>query len=943
MIFKHNYINAFDFFCEGGFAGSLLREIDWSKTAVGPVDEWPVSLKNTVRMAQDNSSPMYIAWGEDCTQFYNDAYLPILGEEKFKDYMGTSGKNSFFELWPFIEPVLSEIKSGKSLRYEDFKFHFNRKGYLEECFFSFSASPLRDDFGNIAGVLVIANETTESVLSKRRLQEEREKLQLVADKLPAFVAYVGENGKYKFVNNAYSQWSGKNRSEIEGLSVKDLISDKATLDYMEPFYKKAFSGERVRYELLLSKPDGEYVIIDTEYLPDIDPETGKVKGILCVGQDITERKKAWMEAERAQKELREIFKQTPLPMAIMTGPNHVFTLANPHYVKFVGRDVLNKAVLDVFTLSEIQTFVHYLDKVYNTGESVLMRENCVRIPDENGGVKDLVINVEYHPYKDAHNFTVGVMAIIHDVTDQVIARKKVEESEERYRSLADTIPQLVWTSTTDGQINYANERCLKYTGTISQTNYGESWVKTIHPEDLHSVTRSWIKSIKSGKTFTQEYRIRRNDGVYRWFLGRSVPVKNSAGKVLYWNGTATDIEDQKRIERELEEAKENAENANATKSAFLANMSHEIRTPLGALLGFSELLKKGNIAPAIRDQYIDTISRNGQSLTRIIDDILDLAKVEAGKLDVEYINFSLMDLLGEVVALLKQKADQKDILLRLTADSNVPKYIYSDPTRLRQIFINIIGNAVKFTDIGSVFIHVNCKSDSEGKLQFSLSVTDTGRGLDEEQKNRLFKPFTQADNTTTRQYGGTGLGLALSKRLSEALGGTITIDKYEKDRGCTFLISFVATEGQISSDKSEKISEFFCPQKSLPLKGMQILFADDCPDNQFLIEHFLSINGASVSLASDGSEAVEKALSGSYDLVLMDIQMPKLDGYQAAEILMNTGYKTPILALTAHAMSEEREKTRAMGFSGHLTKPFNFNELLQTVAEYSHNKKPGTP
>jgi PAS domain S-box-containing protein len=527
------------------------------------------------------------------------------------------------------------------------------------------------------------------------------------------------------------------------------------------------------------------------------------------------------------------------------------------------------------------------------------------------------------------------MAIFHDVTEQVITRKKMEESEKRYRSMTDTIPHMMWTSTPDGVVNYANKPCLEYTGMASQKKYSEGWIQAIHPYDLPTVSRAWISSVRTGKPFKEEYRIRRVDGEYRWFLGRALPIKNNNEVILYCNLTATDIEDYKRIERELEAAKENAENANATKTAFLANMSHEIRTPLGAILGFSELLKSANLEHVLRDQYIETISRNGQNLTRIIDDILDIAKVEAGRLDVEHIDFPLFDLLTEVINLLSGKAKQKGIYLTLSINQNVPKNIYSDPTRLRQIFINIIGNAVKFTDMGGVAVHVKSKQHMDGTLKLIVEVTDTGRGLTEEQKTRLFEPFTQADNTTTRQFGGTGLGLALSKRLSEALGGTITIDKFEKDRGCTFIVSFVAMVGKEELVKVDSSSDCFCPSKNLPLKGMHVLFADDSPDNQFLIEHFLKINGAEVSLASDGSEAVDKALAGKFDLVLMDIQMPKMDGYQATKVLLKRGYRTPIVALTAHAMAEERERTKAVGFSGHLTKPLNFTELLQTIVSHA--------
>lgn len=938
MISNANIYHPFNFLTEGGRAGTLLRSIDWAKSSLGSTTQWPSSLKNTIRMALDNGAPMYIVWGPENNQFYNDAFLPIIGFENFYSLMGKSADKATPDHWPYVQPMITEILNGATHSFENLKLPLKRNGVIKDCFFSFSASPIRDDNGSFEGILLIANETTNRVLIERRLISERERLRVIADRLPAFITYVGIDGKYKFVNSVFAEWMGKPRSEVEGKHRSELIGDKMTFEYMEAFQKRAFAGERVRFELFFSKPTGEYIVLDTEYLPDIDPKTKEVRGIICVGQNITERRKALLEAEKAQRELREIFMQTPLPMAIMTGPDHKFTLANPYYVRFVGREVLNKAMLDVFSLAEVENFLPCVDKVYREGKSALMKETPLRTLSSNGKMKEMILNVEYHPYKDSLGNTIGVMAIIHNVTDQVLARKKVEESEERYRTLADTIPQLMWTATPAGKINYANERCAQYSGMDSQHTYSKNWIQTIHPSDLPIVSRSWMRSIKNGKPFKEEYRIRRSDGVYRWFLGRALPVRNQNKEILYWNGTATDIEENKRIESELEAARELAENANKTKSAFLANMSHEIRTPLGAILGFSELLKNNELSPAIRDQYIETISRSGESLSRIIDDILDLAKVEAGRLDIEHINFSFPELINEVIDLLSQKAQQKNINLNLHIDQNVPRYLYSDPARLRQIFINIIGNAVKFTDFGQVAVYVKSDKAEDGSLKMNVIVADTGRGLDEEQIDRLFKPFSQADNTTTRQYGGTGLGLALSKRLAEALGGSISIDKFEKDKGCTFSICFAAILGVAPIEKIENASaELTCVSDSLPLSGMQILFADDSPDNQFLVEHFLTINGAEVSLASDGNEAVEKALLGSFNLILMDIQMPNMDGYQATKVLMNRGFDRPIIALTAHAMDEEREKTKSLGFSGHLTKPFNFNELLQTVAKHACN------
>ena len=532
----------------------------------------------------------------------------------------------------------------------------------------------------------------------------------------------------------------------------------------------------------------------------------------------------------------------------------------------------------------------------------------------------------------------AIFLVITDVTAKVRNRKKVEQQEMRYQKLTDSISQLMWTANPEGQINYANKPYQQYIGLESIEKFNQYQDKNLHPDDVDTVVKSWAESIKTGEPFVKEYRLKGADGKYRWFLDKTIPVKNNDNNIEYWIGTATDIDEQRQTVAELAIAKKFAEDSSATKSAFLANMSHEIRAPLGAILGFSTLLKETNLCEKDREQYINTINRNALALTHIIDDILDLAKVEAGKLDVEEIDIALFDLVGEVVDLFKEKAKEKGLYLLLNIDEAVPTYISSDPTRLRQILINIIGNAIKFTDAGGIRINVKLDQEFEGTLRLAVYVKDTGPGLNQEQKSRLFMPFSQGDNTMTRQHGGTGLGLVLSKRFSEALGGGIRIENCEVGVGCTFVITFLATIfKRLSLSNLKTIEPVSLPASSLPLRDIKILLVDDSADNQFLLKRILTKYGANIDLANDGVQAVEKALADSYDIVLMDLQMPKMDGYQATEALHQKKYNKPIIALTAHAMIEEQAKTKAAGFLAHITKPVDINELIQSIRTLTHH------
>jgi signal transduction histidine kinase len=404
---------------------------------------------------------------------------------------------------------------------------------------------------------------------------------------------------------------------------------------------------------------------------------------------------------------------------------------------------------------------------------------------------------------------------------------------------------------------------------------------------------------------------------------------------------------------EAEEARQQAEAANQSKSEFLANMSHEIRTPMTAILGFSELLQAEEEAPnspereRTRRDHLQTIQRHGAHLLTIVNDILDLSKIEAGKLNVEKVPTDVVALIHEVALLLRVRAESKGLTLTTRFATPIPKTIQTDPTRLRQILLNLAGNAVKFTERGSVAI---VTSMDEQTLR--IAVQDTGIGLTQQQIQRLFDRFMQADASTTRRFGGTGLGLPISARLATMLGGAITT-KSEPGKGSTFTLTIDTgaledAEYILPQYASEYVS---APEESIAsdshdirLDGLRILLVEDGPDNQRLIAHLLKGAGAHVSLADNGRLALQKLLAGAdsegeflapcaYDLIVMDMQMPEMDGYTATRLLREKSCDLPIVALTAHSMNGDREKCLAAGCTSYASKPINKRMLLRVVAE----------
>ena len=394
----------------------------------------------------------------------------------------------------------------------------------------------------------------------------------------------------------------------------------------------------------------------------------------------------------------------------------------------------------------------------------------------------------------------------------------------------------------------------------------------------------------------------------------------------------------------LEESIQVAECANRSKSEFLANMSHEIRTPMTAILGFCDVLLE-NASFGQRLDATQTIKRNAEHLLTLINDILDLSKIEAGKLSLESVPCRPRQMLEDVVSLMKVKADAKSLPLDSQCGQGVPERISTDPVRLRQILVNLIGNAIKFTETGFVKVSVEAEKKDRDKTMLRFEVTDTGIGMHPEQVANIFEPFSQADASTTRKFGGTGLGLTISKRLAERLGGDITVES-EIEKGSTFTLRVEAVPVDEAlpyeeNDNSDISRDELSEQARVIPPGCRILLAEDGIDNQRLISLLLKKAGASVEVAENGLVAAEVAMTGDepFDLILMDMHMPLKDGYEATRELRQAGYKGPIIALTANAMKEDEKKCLDAGCDAYLAKPIDREKLIQTVAQFSQPKQ----
>ena len=550
-----------------------------------------------------------------------------------------------------------------------------------------------------------------------------------------------------------------------------------------------------------------------------------------------------------------------------------------------------------------------------------------------------------------------------DITERRRAEDALRESEEQLRTVVSASKDAMIAIDEEGRVILFNPAAEAMFGRSAREMLGQP-LDCLMPEPYRSRHRGCVEGyFRRGEPHGAIGRTVELPALHR--DGHQFPVELSLsvgqrGERRFALAVLRDITARKQAEAELTRAKLAAEAANRCKSEFLANMSHEIRTPMTAILGFADLLREEALSctqcaehadcarrTRVR-QAVETICRNGDHLLNLINDILDLSKIEAGKLEIECVRCSPLEVVAGVQSLTQVRAAARGLTFAVEYAGPIPETMHTDPTRLRQILLNLLGNAVKFTETGEVRLVVRLADEAPQPPRLQFDVIDSGIGMTGEQVARLFRPFTQADASMTRRFGGTGLGLAISKRLAEMLGGDIVVVRSSPNRG-THIRATVAT-GPLDgvpmiepppepADAQAADSAGPAAQKGQPRLAARVLLAEDGPDNQRLIAHVLRKAGAEVALADNGEAAVELALAAAeagrpFDLVLMDMQMPVCDGYEATRRLRGSGYTGPIIALTAHAMSGDREKCLAAGCDDYATKPIDRRALLDVLRRH---------
>jgi PAS domain S-box-containing protein len=538
--------------------------------------------------------------------------------------------------------------------------------------------------------------------------------------------------------------------------------------------------------------------------------------------------------------------------------------------------------------------------------------------------------------------TVKLLGAFQDIT----SRKEIEQEQHKFTqrlSLACTAGGIgVWElNTASNELIWDDQMFVLYGGKRDDfTGTYETWKSGVHPDDIEKIESELGNAIKTGQRFDSEFRIVWPDGSIHTIRALANVIRNGMGEATLMIGTNWDITERNRAETELKTAKEAAESSNRAKSEFLASMSHEIRTPMNGVLGLTQLLAETTLSREQRE-WVQTIQSSGDSLLIILNDILDLSKIEAGKLTIERLSFNPKVLVEGIVELLGRSAKSKGIELTFNCDENLPPRLFSDPSRIRQVIFNLLGNAVKFTSKGEVKITVRWEN---GTLK--VAIQDSGIGIPTEKQNRIFKMFSQVDATTSRKFGGTGLGLAISKRLMELMGGEIGFESEDGKGSCFWTSLPLEIDTQIPVLKEKESAH----QKELPswipvanpFANHRILLVEDNSVNQMVTGGMLEKMGFQFDLAQNGFQAVDMAFKREYSVILMDCEMPGMDGYQAtreirrceAESLDSQGKplcQRVIIALTANAMAEDEARCLASGMDAFLSKPLRKSALRQAL------------
>ncbi len=818
--------------------------------------------------------------------------------------------------------------------------------------------------GKVLGLVSSGHVITSRLKTENALRESEGLLRTVTEATPTLIAYIDAHQSVTFANRAFLKRTGNLYSNVIGKNIRDVLPP-TQFEALKPRLMPAFvSGTLQRHRIEWTGPDQISRCEDWSIAPHLGSD-GSVAGVVLAALDVT-------ESVRSEAVIRE--SETTLSLVLDTAPTLIasidadlrYRFVNPAFATFSGfsqAELRGKEISTTMTPARFNIVKKIAERAlagetfnYTVGilndHGVMKAVEWTSKPEfHKDGAKIKYVDWTYTPQFDANGKVAGYVTSGVDITDRLEKEQALRESEERFELATSGSAAGLWIWNIGDDLVFTSPRFREILEIDSDDAIlpARLALDKLNQEDSDRLDEAARDHIVDNKPLNLEVLVRTAESREIWVHVRASAERQPDGKATRLAGSIHDISDRKAAERKLEESvreladanlelerqaeqmaklaadyaaeRDRAEAANKAKSDFLANMSHEIRTPMNGVIGGAQLLATTDLH-ADQVGYLDAITTSSETLLSLIDDLLDLAKIEAGHVDIEEVNFDLCELLESMEKIFGPRAAAKGLEFAQPPIDNDPGLVHGDPTRLRQIIINLLGNAVKFTKTGSVTLSAKVEDDGEDGLRVTFDVVDSGIGVPEDQQHRLFEKFSQADSSTTRQFGGTGLGLAICRELVTLMKGEIGFES-EHMRGSRFWFSVPLKRGTADPATPEKTEE--AAYMRLPAKSLRVLIAEDREINQHLIKAFLVKAGHETHLVGNGRDAVKAFREGTFDVILMDVQMPDIDGLTATKLIREseweTGRHTPIIGVTANAMRGSREQFLQAGMDDFVAKP----------------------